>query len=407
MFNRTFHPLSKFYYGYYDTLGSISFIFYIIVRRIKFTSFAIKTELADISGCVNMESLTTYISHDETTDTDMNEMMNATDTYPGLPESVFGSKDIVMLIIQYTFAALGIPGNLLALAVLFGSKSLRSKPINRFLMHQAFIDLLSCSCTIFEEKLKDVPGLSGQPVICHLFESKVAGGVLYYASTYNMVFLSIERYQAIIHPLQYNPEKVLRRLPFMFLGTWLICMVALCIIPVTTVVKHGICLPGWLMLTTPIVMEYYTPHCLVVSFVVLISIMIFCYSRIYLAMRTSLKLSAPASDRSKSVQQASGDKSAAVHKSRLAQVNIPQTCIIFASLTSLCWLTNVSALVMYIAGYYKNLANDHVVIGIHFLVANALLNPYVSIIRYDAFKLQLKVLFFRKTSSAAPIVYKK
>ena len=157
-----------------------------------------------------MESLTTYISHDETTDTDMNEMMNATDTYPGLPESVFGSKDIVMLIIQYTFAALGIPGNLLALAVRFGSKSLRSKPINRFIMHQAFIDLLSCSCTVFEEKLKDVPGLSGQPVICHLFESKVAGGILYYASTYNMVFLSIERYQAIIHPLQYNIEKVLR-----------------------------------------------------------------------------------------------------------------------------------------------------------------------------------------------------
>ena len=39
--------------------------------------------------------------------------MRHADTYPGLPESVFGSKDIVMLTIQYTLAALGIPGNLL------------------------------------------------------------------------------------------------------------------------------------------------------------------------------------------------------------------------------------------------------------------------------------------------------
>ena len=285
-----------------------------------------------------------------------------------------------------------------------------------FRVHQAFIDLLSCWFTLFEETSTKFPVLMGQPVICHLFESKVAGGIMYYgppppghapggimyyASTYNMVFLSIERYQAIIHPLQYNTEKVLRRLPFVFLGTWLLCIAVLCFIPVTTVVKHGICLPAWLMLTTPAVMEYYTPHCLVVSFVVPISITIFCYSRMYLAMRTYLKLSAPASERSKPVQQASGDKSAAVHKSHLAQVNILQTCLILASLTSLCWLTNVSALVMYIAGYYKNLANDHVVIGIHFLVANAMLNPYVSIIRYDAFKAQLKVLFCKKTSSAA------
>ena len=119
-------------------LGSMSFVFtrihYNNVHNIKYIYFTIRTELANISSLLNMDSLTTYVS-DETTDTDINGIMNATDKYPGLPENVFGSKDNVVLTVQYTLAALGIPGNLLALIVLFSSKSLRSKPINRFIMH--------------------------------------------------------------------------------------------------------------------------------------------------------------------------------------------------------------------------------------------------------------------------------
>ena len=337
-------------------------------------------------------------------------MINATDTNLDVPSNIYGGKNIVMMSLIYSLAILGIPGNLVAMIVLSSSESLRSKPINRFIIHQAFIDFLSCCYTIFEEALNDLPTLMTQPGICHLFVSKVTGGVIFYASTYNMVFLSIERYQAIINPLQYDAEKVLRRLPFVFIGTWLICIVALSILPATTVVKHGACLPAYHMVMIPVILEYYTPHCLVVSFVIPIAIMVFCYSRMYLAMRTSLKLSAPSSEGSKAMKQPSmkrsmrepsGDKSASVHKSRLAQINILQTCVTLATLTSACWLTNVSYLIMLISGFYGNLANDHVAIGFLLLLVNACLNPYVSIIRYDAFKVQLRSLVGIKAKKGA------
>ena len=155
-----------------------------------------------------------------------------------------------------------------------------------------------------------------------------------------------------------------------------------------------------ILLTVPALLEYYTPHCLVLPFIIPVTIMIFWYSRMYLAMRTSLKLSGPGTDGSKSQKQPSGTTSSTVHKSRLAQVNILQTCLILASLTSICWITNVSALIMLMAGYYETFENHHVVIVvIDFLrlIINAQLNPYVSIIRYDALKVQHKVLLGMKT----------
>ena len=334
-----------------------------------------------------------------TTDSYKYETEQATESVPVFSQNDFEGKELAIISLHYTLATLGMFANLLVIVVLLSSVSLRRKPINQFIIHQAFIDLLSCSCAIFEEALGNFPSLIHQPVLCHLFFSRIGSGITYYASTYNMVFLSIERYQAIINPFQYNIEKVLRRLPFVFFGTWLLCIGALCIVPVTTVIKDGICMPAYLLLTVPALLEYYTPHCLVVSFIIPVTIMIFCYSRMYLAMRTSLKLSGPRTDRSKSVKRSSGTTSSTVHKSRLAQVNILQTCLILASLTSICWITNVSALIMLIAGYYDNLGNDHVVVGFLLLIVNALLNPYVSIIRYDALKVQLKLILGIKTTN--------
>ena len=168
-------------------------------------------------------------SHLYTTVDDINitELTELTERLP-VPPDIYGVKNETMMLLTYLISALGIPGNVLTMLVLLSSKSLRSKPINIFLIHQTSIDLLSCVVTIFEEIITDMESMV-KPVVCHMFLSKISGGILFYASTYNMVFLSIERYQAIMNPLGYDSEKVLRRLPGVFLLVWVICIAALCI----------------------------------------------------------------------------------------------------------------------------------------------------------------------------------
>ena len=155
--------------------------------------------------------------------------------------------------------------------------------------------------------------------------------------------------------------------------------------PITTIIEHDTCMIGWNMLTSPILREYYTPHCFTVSFLIPITIMIFCYTRMYLALRASVRFSAP------SRQSKQLDGTSVLHKSRLAQLNIFQTCLILATLTTVCWLTNVSALFLFMIGYYSSLSNVHIDVGFLLLLSNAMLNPYVSIMRYHAFKEQMKV----------------
>ena len=308
-----------------------------------------------------------------------NDILNTTDAVPLVLQDIFGVKRIEFVISTYVLSILGVPGNLVTLTVLLSSKSFRNKPINRFLIHQSFIDLFSCCFTIFEEAISEMKTMMVQPFVCHVFISRMGTGAMFYISTYNMVFLSIERYQAIMNPLKYDNEKVLRRLPFVFLFTWLINMAALSIAPATSVIQNGVCLIGWGIIQSPFLLEYYTTHCFVISFVIPITIMIFCYTKMYLALRSSVKLSAAHSLSSK-VNRSSDSKTSAIHKSRLAQVNIFQTCLILATVTTICWVTNVSDLFLYMIGYYEDLSNDHTNIAWLLLIFSAVLNPYVSII---------------------------
>ena len=99
---------------------------------------------------------------------------------------VYGVKSIDFIVATYVISIIGIPGNLVTMIVLLSSKSLRSKPINQFLIHQGFIGLLGCCFTIFEEFINNM-NILVYPFICHMFISRTASGIAFYTSTYNMV----------------------------------------------------------------------------------------------------------------------------------------------------------------------------------------------------------------------------
>ena len=140
---------------------------------------------------------------------------------------------------DYLIPVLGIPGNILTLVVLFSNINLRNKPVNMFIIHQSFIDLIVCIISILEKIVLDF-NLNGQ-VICHLLRTKVSSQMTMYVSSYNMTALTIERHSAIIDPLHYDPDKVKKRLPYIFILLWIFCIVALGVIPVSTIYDNSTC----------------------------------------------------------------------------------------------------------------------------------------------------------------------
>ena len=174
-------------------------------------------------------------------------------------------------------------GNILTIVVLCSSQRLHKKPINRFLIHQSAIDLIACCVTMVEEvsaKLSLV-----YPVICQLFLSKICSVMILYVSTYNMTFMTIDRHLAITKPLHYDVDKVRRRLPAVFLFTWVFGISVLLFVPVTTVIQDGVCLPAHKLLGTDLWEYYYSPHNFIIALIIPLTVMIICYTRMYVALR--------------------------------------------------------------------------------------------------------------------------
>ena len=301
---------------------------------------------------------------------------------------LYGEKSPVLLASYYIACILGMPGNIMTVTVILSSKKLRSKPINRILIHQAVIDALVLVATGIEEVMDEVANdyIMTLPFVCHYVKSKMLSAITMYASTYNMLVLSVERYSAIIDPLKYDAEKLLKRLPFYFAGVWCLCIAFMSIVPATTVIQFGMCLNAWKLLTTRW-WEFYSPYDMVIAIVIPFIVTIFCYSRMFYALQKS-------SDAT-NMEKSSNDANA--HKMRMAQMNIFKTCFTMVVIFVVCWSIPQSAVLLLSIRYYKTLNNYHFYIGRLAVTVNSCLNPYIYSIRYDEFKMQLFTLLGRTT----------
>ena len=132
--------------------------------------------------------------------------------------------------LYYLTCAFGVFGNIVVMIVLLSAAQLRRKPINLFFTHQSFIDCIVCCITIVEEvTLVHYNG----PGVCHFIYSKMLSNVTQYASSYNLTILTVEQHFAIVSPLQYNREKVVKGLPIVFIAEWVLCFCSLLFLPFT------------------------------------------------------------------------------------------------------------------------------------------------------------------------------
>ena len=209
-----------------------------------------------------------------------------------------------------------------------------------------------------------------------------------YASTWNLTCLTIERHLAIVNPLEYDAEKVLNRLKWVFLFVWVLTGIGALMLPLTTVIVDGTCIFVYRMRGTW-VWDYYTIHSISFALLVPAAIMIVCYSRMIIALLKSSK-----NIRSSKNTDSEGNKS---DKMRMAQLNIFQISFIMMLFSFLSWLTKDSAVFMYAIGVRPTLGNDHYRVGRLLIVVNSCINPYIYAVRYNDFKDQMKYLLgFKK-----------
>ena len=94
------------------------------------------------------------------------------------PMSLYAVKGKDFIIWTYILSCIGIPGNVVTMVVLLSSRSMRRKPINQFLIHQAFIDLISLCFALFEEIIHNMEFMV-QPFLCHVFVNRTGSYIAF------------------------------------------------------------------------------------------------------------------------------------------------------------------------------------------------------------------------------------
>ena len=135
--------------------------------------------------------------------------------------------------------------------------------------------------------------------------------------------------------------------------------------------------------------DFYSPYTFVLAMAVPLTTMMFCYARMLRALNESRKMFGGGSQ-SESGKESSGSSS--VHKLRMAQMNIFQTCFIMIVFFLVAWVTQKSAVFLFVIHYYKGLNNQHYALGNLGILFNSCVNPYIYAVRYDDFKNQIRVL---------------
>ncbi|XP_038066540.1 orexin receptor type 2-like [Patiria miniata] len=122
---------------------------------------------------------------------------------------------------------IGVLGNLLVCFVILRVKFLHNMT-NYLLVNLAVADMLLClqefflylmSCSL----LDFVPtNIIGRELYCRILRSKYLAWALSYASAYNLCVVTLERYVAIVHPLQYERKLTATRMKTLIALIWVI-----------------------------------------------------------------------------------------------------------------------------------------------------------------------------------------
>ncbi|XP_071494663.1 octopamine receptor beta-2R-like [Diadema antillarum] len=136
-----------------------------------------------------------------------------------------GSSVTVVNIFQLIFGSLGIVGNLLCIVV-FKRRS-KQNQTNFLIIMQAAVDMVASGFLVVLTITTILPVSAPSPwvfgtIYCIIWKSSVLLWASFAISTFNLTIISIERYIAVVHPMQYTSLFKRSSTMFMVACTWFV-----------------------------------------------------------------------------------------------------------------------------------------------------------------------------------------
>lgn len=312
--------------------------------------------------------------------------MTGNDTYSEVSYEMELVQDVVYSII----AILGVVGNTFVLFIVLNSKSSMNKTLSSiFLINQSILDAsasLLLGIEYWTRKLVKVSNLGS--ALLNWYCRGWYGGVfvwgLMIASTYNLVFLSLERLFSIKFPIRHK-NLSRNKIIVCCLFIWLICISYQLArhVPTSIVLPNGDCglFVKW-------------PNTEISRAVGIITV--FLQFLLPLILVTSIYVSLSLSFRNR-VPSKSNDTSQRVRKNSI------KTFTLVALAFVLCWIFNQVYFLLFNIGVVNNLETNFGHFSVIMVCINCSINPFIYTFRYDEFRRELQRYKILKKNNINPI----
>ncbi|XP_071963305.1 kappa-type opioid receptor-like [Antedon mediterranea] len=259
---------------------------------------------------------------------------------------------------------------------------------NLLIFHQSIIDLVTSLlslCLFLDPKIMThLPNSEfGADLICKIWSSKYLFWSSIYASTGNLVVLTIDRYISVIHPVKYGilKEKARKKLLLILLIPWICGFGIQMLWLIAHTVKDGKCTLTW---PKNGVKEATGILAFVYILLIPITTMIFVYVKIFRLLRRPV---------GEDLSSALSDK----------QISIIKTLVVVSVIYAICWIPDIIAFMISTLSGKIHATGKAIYITTFITLINMCVNPIIYTFQYNDFKEGVQRYFPRLYNIMTPM----
>ena len=311
--------------------------------------------------------------------------------------------ELVFEIAVYTTSAAGLFTNLLIFLIIFTDHGkFCSKPSYILLIQQAVVDFY-VSALVLASYIPWFTGVglsSGNSIWGHLYCRLLVSEFLlltgYYANTFNITAMAIERLIMVVHPIMYHTSIRVKHMVCVCVASWLLAAMLNIHNAAMANVEQGMCIYDYAFGSKlfHLVCEYIS---LVLSFFAPFLLIIYCYSHMFVLIRGRTKKTKIHAAPCEGPLQESSQAEPGKFKMSKIQMNLLK---VMATITVVFVVTLTPLrvyLLLYSLGMPLTFSDPSYYTATCLVVLNSSLNPFIYLFKCTDFRRQIKKIF--KTDS--------